>query len=118
MFDRFPTAKLVLGHLGESLPFLAWRIQHGINFSPNGRSTKKRLIDYLADNIWVTTSGNFNIQALHCTMLTMGADRILFASDYPYEDYAEAREVMDTVAISESDRRKIAYENAKALYKL
>jgi predicted TIM-barrel fold metal-dependent hydrolase len=42
IFDRFPTAKLVLGHLGESLPFLAWRIQHGINFSPNGRSTKKR----------------------------------------------------------------------------
>ncbi len=118
VFDRFPTAKLVLGHLGESLPFLAWRIQHGINFSPNGRSTKKRLIDYFADNIWVTTSGNFNTQALHCTMLTMGADRILFASDYPYEDYAEAGEFMDAVSISESDRRKIAYGNAKALYKL
>ena len=51
-------------------------------------------------------------------MLTTGADRILFASDYPYEDYAEAGEFMDTVAISESDRRKIAYGNAKALYKL
>ena len=50
------------------LPFLAWRIQHGINFSPNGRSTKKRLVDYLAENIWVTTSGNFNTQALHCTI--------------------------------------------------
>ena len=48
-------------------------------------------------------------------MLTMGADRILFASDYPYEDYAEAGEFMDPVAISESDRRKIAYGNAKAL---
>lgn len=58
VFDRFPTAKLVLGHLGESLPFPAWRIQHGINFSPNGRGTKRRLADYLADNIWVTTSGN------------------------------------------------------------
>ena len=46
IFDRFPTAKLVLGHLGESLPFLAWRIQHGINFSPNGRKTKRRLADY------------------------------------------------------------------------
>jgi predicted TIM-barrel fold metal-dependent hydrolase len=118
IFDRFPTAKLVLGHLGESLPFLAWRIQHGINFSPNGCRTKKRLVDYLAENIWVTTSGNFNTQALHCTMLTMGADRILFASDYPYEDYAEAGIFMDTVPISESDRRKIASENAKALYKL
>jgi len=118
IFDRFPTAKLVLGHLGESLPFLAWRIQHGINFSPNGRFTKKRLVDYLAENIWVTTSGNFNTQALHCTILTMGADRILFSDDYPYEDYAEGGEFIDTVPISESDRRKIACDNAKALYKL
>jgi predicted TIM-barrel fold metal-dependent hydrolase len=60
VFGRFPSAKLVLGHLGETLPFLAWRIQHGIDFSPNGRSTKKRLLDYLAENTWVTTSGNFN----------------------------------------------------------
>ena len=118
IFDRYPTAKLVLGHLGESLPFLAWRIQHGVNFSPNGHFTKKRLVDYLAENIWVTTSGNFNTQALHCTMLTMGADRILFSNDYPYEDYAEGGEFIDNVAISESDRRKIAYENTKALYKL
>jgi 2,3-dihydroxybenzoate decarboxylase len=118
IFDRFPTAKLVLGHLGETLPFLAWRIQHGIDFSPNGRSTKKRLVDYLAENIWVTTSGNFNTQALHCTILTMGADRVLFSNDYPYEDYAEGAEFMDTVAISETDRRKIAYGNAKSLYKL
>ena len=118
IFDRFPTAKLVLGHLGETLPFLAWRIQHGVDFSPNGRSTKKRLVDYLAENIWVTTSGNFNTQALHCTILTMGADRILFSNDYPYEDYAEGAEFMDTVAISETDRRKIAYGNAKSLYKL
>jgi len=118
LFDRFPTAKLVLGHLGESLPFLAWRIQHGIDFSPNGRTTKKRLSDYLAENIWVTTSGNFSTQALHCTMLTMGADRILFAADYPYEDYSEAGEFIDTVPIGESDRRKIAYGNAKALYRL
>ena len=118
IFDRFPTAKLVLGHLGESLPFLAWRIQHGINFSPNGRFTKKRLADYLAENIWVTTSGNFNTQALHCTILTMGADRILFSNDYPYEDYAEGGEFIDTVPISEIDRRKIAYDNAKALYML
>jgi predicted TIM-barrel fold metal-dependent hydrolase len=48
----------------------------------------------------------------------MGADRILFSNDYPYEDYAEGAKFMDTVAISESDRRKIAYTNAKSLYNL
>lgn len=51
-------------------------------------------------------------------MLTMGADRILFAADYPYEDYADGGEFIHTVPIGESDRRKIAYANAKALYKL
>ena len=50
-------------------------------------------------------------------MLTMGADRILFAADYPYEDYDEAEDFIDTVPISESDRRKIAYGNTKALYR-
>jgi predicted TIM-barrel fold metal-dependent hydrolase len=69
------------------------------------------LVDYLAENIWATTSGNFNAEALHCTILTMGADRMC-------EDYAEGREFIDTVPISESDRRKIVYGNAKALYKL
>ena len=62
VFDRFPTAKLVLGHLGESLPFLAWRSQHGINFSPNGRSTKKRLIDFFADNIWAPRAGTSTLK--------------------------------------------------------
>jgi 2,3-dihydroxybenzoate decarboxylase len=89
----------VLGHLDESLPFLAWRIQHGINYGPNGRSTKKRLSDYFA------------------TMLTMGADRILFAVDYRYEDCAQGGDFI-AVPIAEIDRRKIAYDNAKALYKL
>jgi len=69
--------------------------------------------DERADAIALTIT-----QALHCTILTMGADRILFSNDYPYEDYAEGGEFIDTVPISESDRRKIAYDNAKALYKL
>jgi 2,3-dihydroxybenzoate decarboxylase len=51
-------------------------------------------------------------------MLTMGADRILFASDYPYEDYAEAGEFMDTVAISESDRRRSLTATPRRFYKL
>jgi 2,3-dihydroxybenzoate decarboxylase len=55
---------------------------------------------------------------LHCAILTMGADPILFSNDYPYEDHAEGGEFIDTVPIAESDRRKIAYENAKVLYRL
>jgi len=99
-------------HLGTRNPWNRGCLSFSLYFLVVAR------IDYLAENIWVTTSGNFRTQALHCTMLTMGADRILFSNDYPYEDYAEGGDLIETVAIGESDRRKIDYGNAKLLYKL
>jgi predicted TIM-barrel fold metal-dependent hydrolase len=83
VFDRHPEAKLVIGHLGEMLPFFAWRIQRAFEYNPYSQRTRKRLQDYLSDNIWITTSGNFSDQALITSLLTVGADHILFASDYP-----------------------------------
>jgi predicted TIM-barrel fold metal-dependent hydrolase len=118
LFDRFPTAKLVLGHLGETIPFFSWRIQHGINYSPNGKGTKKRLADYLAENIWVTTSGNFDTAALQNTILKIGADRILFAVDYPYEDFIQGSDFINNTEIAEVDRKKIAFDNTAKLFKL
>ncbi len=85
VFDRHPEAQLILGHLGEMLPFFAWRIERAFEYNPYSQRTRKRLQDYLSDNIWVTTSGNFNDQALITTLLAVGADHIMFASDYPYE---------------------------------
>jgi hypothetical protein len=86
VFDRHPEAKLIIGHLGEMLAFFAWRIQRAFEYNPYSQRTRKRLQDYLSDNIWVTTSGNFSDQALITTLLTVGADHILFASDYPPRD--------------------------------
>jgi predicted TIM-barrel fold metal-dependent hydrolase len=73
--------------------------------------------DYLSDDIWITTSGNFN-EALITAVLTVGADRSMFASDYPYDMATDTARWIETAPISENDRRKICYGNAAALFGL
>ena len=118
LFDRFPTITMVLGHLGETLPYFAWRIQHCFEFNPGDKRLERRLQDYLCDNFFVSTSGFFNDQALIGAVLTIGADRILFAVDYPYEPMDPATAWIERAPISELDRRKIAHLNARALFSL
>jgi 2,3-dihydroxybenzoate decarboxylase len=118
LFDRLPTLTVVLGHLGETLPYFAWRIQHCFEFNPAGKRLQRRLQDYLCENFYVSTSGFFSDQALIGAVLTMGADRILFAVDYPYEPMDPASAWLDRTPISETDRRKIAHLNARALFHL
>ena len=118
LFDRFPTLTLVLGHLGETLPYFAWRIQHCFEFNPADKRLERRLQDYLCDNVFVSTSGFFSDQALIGAVLTIGADRILFAVDYPYEPMDPATAWIERAPISEIDRRKIAHLNARGLFKL
>jgi predicted TIM-barrel fold metal-dependent hydrolase len=81
VFDRHPEAQLVIGHLGEMFPFFAWRIQRAFEYNPYSQRTRKLLQDYLSDNIWLTTSGNFNDRALITAPLAVGADHIMFASN-------------------------------------
>lgn len=118
LFDRFPQLTVILGHLGETLPHFAWRIQHAFEYNPSNKRLQRRLQDYLADNFYVTTSGHFSDQALIAAILTIGADRILFAVDYPYEVMEPAARWIEEAPISEIDRRKIAHGNARALLKL
>ena len=118
LFDRFPSLTLVLGHLGETLPYFAWRIQHCFEFNPADKRLRRRLQDYLCDNFYVSTSGFFNDQALIGAVLTIGADRILFAVDYPYEPMDPAAAWIERAPISEIDRRKIAHLNARTLFRL
>ncbi len=117
-FDRFPTAKLILGHLGEGLPALLWRTQNMFDLNPFDKKIKKSLPEYFADNIWLTTSGNFSDHALINAILTVGADHILFSVDYPYADNAKGADWIERTPISELDRRKIAHGNARALFRL
>ena len=118
LFDKHPNLKLILGHLGEGLPFLIWRCSHWLQKRSRGMPAKRSLLDYFSENIWVTTSGQFHTPPLLCTMLQMGADRILFSTDYPFEDVSEASEWFDTCPISENDRFKIGRQNAIDLFDL
>ena len=118
LFDRFPSLTVVLGHLGETLPTFAWRIQHCFEYNPSDKRVKRRLQDYLGDNFYVSTSGMFSDQALIGAILTIGADRILFAADYPYEVMEQAARWIERAPISERDRRKIASGNARQLFRM
>jgi predicted TIM-barrel fold metal-dependent hydrolase len=118
LLDRFPTLTIVLGHLGETLPYFSWRIQHCFEYNPSDKRVKRRLQDYLCDNFYVSTSGIFNDQALINAILTIGADRILFAADYPYEAMEPAARWLERAPISETDRRKIAAGNARRVFRM
>ena len=116
LFDRFPRAKLVLGHMGETLPFLLWRFDSRAKLY--GIKLARAPSDYIKDNIVVTTSGMCSAEPLNCAVAAMSHERILFAADYPFESAEEAGHWMDGVALDESVRADIAYNNAKRLFKL
>lgn len=118
LFDDCPGLTLILGHMGEGLPFNLYRIDERIAWSPMGYPAKRKISEYFADNFYITTAGNFRTQALINAILEIGADRILFSTDYPFEDVREAAEWFDRTSISERDRCKIGRENARALFKL
>ena len=118
LFDAFPNLTIILGHLGEGLPFNLYRIDERIRWSPLGYPAKKRISEYFAENFYITTAGNFRTQSLVNCILELGADRILFSTDYPFEEMSEAAAWFDATAISESDRRKIGRDNARRLFRM
>jgi predicted TIM-barrel fold metal-dependent hydrolase len=118
LFDECPRLTIILGHMGEGLPFNLYRIDERIRWSPMGYPAKKQISEYFSDNFYITTAGHFRTQALVNAILEIGADRILFSTDYPFEDVREAAEWFDGTSISERDRRKIGRENALDLFRL
>lgn len=119
LFDKFPKLTIILGHLGETLPTTIWRIDHRISRIPPGYPAKKKMADYLRENFYLTTSGNFCTHTLQDTIAEVGVDRILFSADYPFERMQEAGDWFDKVdVISRADWRKIARGNAEKLFAL
>jgi 2,3-dihydroxybenzoate decarboxylase len=115
LFDKYPKLKIILGHLGEGLPFYLWRINMALGRQGN-RSTPFR--DTFRQHFWITTSGAFSTPALLCCVMEMGADRILFSVDYPFVPNPPGVKWMETVPLGPEDRAKILNGNAKRLLKL
>jgi 2,3-dihydroxybenzoate decarboxylase len=115
LFETYPRLKIILGHLGESLPFSLWRIDMALARQGN-RKTPFR--DTFREHFWITTSGNFSTPALLCCVMEMGVDRILFSVDYPFVPNPPGVKWMEQVPLSNEDKAKILHGNAQRLLKL
>jgi 2,3-dihydroxybenzoate decarboxylase len=118
VFDRFPRTKLVLGHLGETLPFLLWRFDSRAGPDFYAVKLAKRPSQYVKDNMVVTTSGMCSAEPLACTISALGHERVMFAADYPFESAEEAAHFIDTTALDERVRNDICFNNAARLFGL
>lgn len=118
LFDAFPRVQIILGHLGEALPFTIWRTDHRIAVSPRRIPAQRELAYYLRNNFHITTSGNFWTPALMTTIMQVGADRVLFSVDYPFESHRQAAEWFERLELGEGVREMIGAENARRLLKL
>ncbi|AXK81290.1 amidohydrolase [Pseudolabrys taiwanensis] len=116
VFDRYPNAKVALGHMGETLPYLLWRFDSRAKLY--NVKLAKEPSDYIKDNIVVTVSGVYAREPLMCAVEALGRDKVMFAADYPFENAEEAGHFLDDVAIPEDLRADVAYNNAAKLLKL
>lgn len=116
LLDEVPNLKLVLGHYGEALPFLLDRMDNRLAFLPNPKAKNQHNFSYYFHrNIYVTTSGNMSNEAFECTRRVLGLDRILFGSDYAFEDPKEMVEYVNNLPLGEKEREMLYCKNAEAL---
>ena len=125
VFDAYPRLKIILGHLGEALPFWLWRLDSRFGEEKGDpasaafyRGLRKSPAQYFRDNFYVTLSGMFWQPVLHFVSSVLGSDRIMFATDYPYESSKEASRFMDIVEMEDADRERICHGNAERILRL
>jgi 2,3-dihydroxybenzoate decarboxylase len=116
VFERFPDARVILGHLGETLPYLLWRFDSRAKLY--GVELPQPPSSYIKANILVTTSGMFSAEPLNCAIAALGRDQVMFSGDYPFESLEEAGHFMDHVALPDDLRADIAFNNASRILNL
>ncbi|SNR75230.1 gamma-resorcylate decarboxylase [Haloechinothrix alba] len=120
LFDEYPSLDIILGHLGEGIPAMLWRIDNRNAWVdvPAAHPAQRRFADYFTENFHLTTSGNFRTQTLIDAILELGSDRIMFSTDWPFENIDHAADWFDAASISEADRKRIGSTNARRLFGL
>jgi 2,3-dihydroxybenzoate decarboxylase len=118
VFDRYPRLKIILGHMGETLPYMLWRLDSRYAATETSRRLKLPPSSYLKNNFFVTTSGQFANEPLVCAISALGEDKVMFSIDYPYEDSNVASRFIEAAPVSEATRAKLCSGNAKALLRL
>lgn len=119
LFDQCLRLKLVLGHLGEMLPFMLGRVERKLSLTKDSKTLKKSFSEAYKDNVWVTTSGMFDVEPFKLVLQTTAIDRIMFSVDYPFESTTISTDFMKELRklklVSEQDFARIGYKNAEAL---
>jgi uncharacterized protein len=113
VFDRFPRLQIIIGHMGEDLPFSLARAEAVLSRASSQMSRK--VSDYFHDNFHVTTSGYFTTPPFLCALSVVGADRLMFSVDYPFSPNTTGRAFLDALPVAPADLRKIAHANAERL---
>ena len=120
LFDEYPSLKVIVGHMGEGIPAMLYRIDHRNAWvtAPHLQPAERRFVDYFTENFFITTSGNFRTQTLIDAILEIGSARILFATDWPFENIDHAADWFDSASVAEADLKKIGRTNSIELFKL
>ncbi len=116
LFDRFPGLQIVIGHMGENLPFSLARADAIL--SRTRLETSRTIAEIFHQHFHITTSGYFTLPPLLCALEVVGADRILFSIDYPFASNQIGRKFLDSLPLNPADMHKIAHGNAERLLKL
>jgi 2,3-dihydroxybenzoate decarboxylase len=115
VFDAHPKLKFIVGHFGEGVPFLLWRINNGLQ-RPGAKTLAFQ--DIFRQHFWVTTSGFFSDNALAHAIAELGIDRVLFSVDYPFEAQPPGTKWLANAPLSDDDKIKVASGNAKQLLRM
>ncbi len=121
MFDAFPKLQIILGHLGEGLPFFLWRINQALSREMAGGGPMKKSVafrDTFCEHFYITTSGFFSDPALQCCITEMGIDRVMFSIDYPFVANKPGTEWIGALSLNAADKEKILSGNAKRLLRI
>ncbi len=124
VFDRFPKLQIIVGHLGEGLPFWLYRLDymHAAGMKANRYKSieplERKISEYMQQNVYVTTSGMPSVPSIMLCQQVLGIDRVLYAMDYPYEFVPEEVAMSDALPISDNDKSKFFQTNAERVFNL
>ena len=113
VFDAHPDLQIVVGHMGETLPFMIERVD---SMPQSATGLRKPVSGYLRENVHYTFSGFNFLPAFLQLLLEVGVDRMMFSADHPYRPMTEARAFLDAIPVTPADRERIAHGNAERLF--
>jgi 5-carboxyvanillate decarboxylase len=123
VFDRFPGLKVVVGHMGEGLPFQLYRLDHHRRAAINSHRVqpgplKRSFTEYFRENIYITNSGVAWEPAIKFSQQVLGADRVMYAMDYPYQHLVSEVVALDAMSMSAEDKAAFFQTNVERVFKL